>query len=127
LKSGTGNRFSKANRLLDAAAFARVFKQASRSRDPLFTVLCRHNNSPLARLGLAISKKHCRQAVRRNRIKRIVRESFRQHQELLAGLDVVVINRPAASGASRPQLADSLDRHWQRCHALHTRGPQANG
>jgi ribonuclease P protein component len=127
LTSGKGNRFTKANRLLDAAAFARVFKQASRSRDPLFTVLCRRNNAALARLGLAISKKHCRQAVGRNRIKRIVRESFRQHQELLAGLDVVVINRPAASGASRPQLADSLDRHWRRCHALHIQGPQANG
>ena len=63
------------------AAAGRVFKQALRSRDPLFTVLCRCNNSDLARLGLAISKKHCRRAVGRNRIKRIVRESFRQHQD----------------------------------------------
>ena len=69
----------------------------------------------VARLGLAISKKHCRQATDRNRIKRIVRESFRQHQAELAGLDIVVINQPAAKGAANRQLFDSLSTHWQRC------------
>ena len=69
----------------------------------------------VARLGLAISKKHCRQATGRNRIKRIVRESFRQHQAELAGLDIVVINQPAAKGAANRQLFDSMSTHWQRC------------
>lgn len=69
----------------------------------------------VARLGLAISKKHCRQATGRNRIKRVVRESFRQHQAELAGLDIVVINQPAAKGAANRQLFDSMSEHWQRC------------
>ena len=69
----------------------------------------------IARLGLAISKKHCRQATGRNRIKRVVRESFRQHQAELAGLDVVVINQPTASSAANRQLFDSMAAHWQRC------------
>ena len=107
-------RFRRENRLLDAAAFGRVFKQANRSRDKWFTVLCRENENELARLGLAISKKNCRQATARNRIKRIVRESFRQHQEQLAGLDIVVMNQPAAKTGSNQQLFDSLTGHWRR-------------
>ena len=77
-------------------------------------MLCRHNKTERARLGLAISKKHCRAATARNRIKRIVRESFRQHQAALAGLDIVVINQPAATMGSNRQLFDSLAGHWQR-------------
>jgi len=108
-------RFRKDKRLLDAAAYGRVFKNAASSRDKWFTVLCSKNDGVAGRLGLAISKKHCRAATTRNRIKRIVRESFRQHQAALDDLDVVVINQPAASDGSNRQLFDSLDRHWQRC------------
>ena len=114
-------RFRRANRLLDAAAYARVFKQATRSRDKWFTVLCRRNNAELARLGLAISKKNCRQATARNRIKRIVRESFRLHQDELAGLDIVVMNQPAAKTGSNGQLFDSLTGHWTRCEKAASR------
>jgi len=108
-------RLQKDNRLLDAAAFGRVFKKATRSRDNWFTVLCRENEKGIARLGLAISKKNCRHATGRNRIKRVVRESFRQHQDGLAGLDVVVINQPAARKADNRTLFASMAGHWQRC------------
>ena len=109
------NRLTKDNRLLTAAAFARVFEKATRSRDKWFTVLCRDNHQEIARLGLAISKKSCRHATGRNRIKRIIRESFRQHQEQLTGLDVVVLNQSAAAAAGNKTLFDSLNRHWQKC------------
>ena len=115
LTSTPGNRFAKDNRLLNAAAFGRVFQRATRSRDSLFTVLCRRNDNNDARLGLAISKKHCRRATARNRIKRIIRESFRTHQRLLAGFDLVVINQPGAASASNAELFESLEKHWRRC------------
>ncbi len=92
-----------------------MFEKATRSRDELFTVFCRRSDEDLARLGLAISKKLCRRATARNRIKRVIRESFRQHQELLAGLDVVVINRAAAANADNPTMMISLEQHWGRC------------
>jgi ribonuclease P protein component len=115
-KSRSGSfRFRRHNRLLTAAAYGRVFKKAQRSRDKWFTVLYRESGVSGARLGLAISKKHCRRATARNRIKRIVRESFRQNQAGLDGLDIVVINQPAATGASSRQLFDSLSGHWGRC------------
>jgi len=127
LISSQGNRFTKNHRLPDAAAFGRVFDRATRSRDELFTVLCRRNKQSIARLGLAISKKHCRKATGRNRIKRIIRESFRQQQALLAGLDVVVMNRPAATLATSCEISDSLDKHWLRCSKARARDLRKDG
>ena len=102
---------------MTAAAYGRVFEKANRSRDKWFTVICRDNGLDHARLGLAISKKHCRRATTRNLIKRIARESFRRHQSELGGLDIVVMNQPAAGQATRRQLTESLAGHWQRCIA----------
>lgn len=45
----------------------------------------------------------------------MIRESFREHQDALAGLDIVVINQVAAAGASNQQMQDSLVTHWRRC------------
>jgi len=81
----------------------------------MFTVLCRPNQTDTPRLGLAISKKNCRLASGRNRQKRIVRESFRQHRDQLEGLDIVVINNPAATRAPNRTLFESLEHHWRRC------------
>ena len=64
---------------------------------------------------MAISKKHCRKATERNRIKRVVRESFRTNQQQLAGLDIVVINQSAAAMADNGAMRASLEQHWHRC------------
>jgi ribonuclease P protein component len=115
LTSTPSGRFGKTRRLLDARSFGRVFRNASRSRDRFFTILYTTNNQDIARLGLAISKRHSRKATDRNRIKRIIRESFRQNQALLNGLDIVVMNQPETGRASNRQLFDSLEAHWRRC------------
>jgi ribonuclease P protein component len=65
--------------------------------------------------------------VGRNRIKRVIRESFRQRQQQLAGLDLVVINQPAAASASNVEINDSLARHWERCARAAIRGSEAHG
>jgi ribonuclease P protein component len=115
LTGGPQYRLRKNNRLKTAAAFGRVFEKATRSSDKWFTVLCRKNEEEAARLGLAVSKKHCKAATGRNRIKRIIRESFRQHQQGLGGLDVVVLSRPQTATGDNRQLRRSLASHWQRC------------
>lgn len=115
-------RFGSRHRLPDEAAYGRVFGGASRSRDRLFTVLSRKNDSDTARLGLAISRKHCRLATGRNRLKRVIRESFRQHLATLAGLDVVVLAQSGAADADNRALFDSLAKHWHK-----TRSAQFDG
>ena len=81
----------------------------------MFTVLYRPNGGKEARLGLAIGKKNCRLSTGRNRLKRIVRESFRQHRREIGGLDIVVLNQPAATRAANKALFNALEQHWKRC------------
>jgi len=111
----TDSRFRPRSRLADKTSYRRVFEKADRSRDNMFTVLYRPNGTEAPRLGLAISKKNCRLATGRNRLKRIVRESFRHHRNELPGLDIVVLNQPAAARANNSALFGSLDAHWRRC------------
>lgn len=92
-----------------------MFAKATPSRDKFFTVLTRANDGAEARLGLVVSKKGAKLAVQRNRVKRIIRESFRHSTAELAGLDFVVLAQPAASKAENKILFDSLAQHWRRC------------
>jgi ribonuclease P protein component len=100
-------------RLLKAAEFDRVFQQSQRSADDFFTVLYRSNDLDRPRLGLAIAKKRVPLAVGRNRLKRIIRESFRGAEQQLKGLDIVIMARQKAGAARNDELFASLDRHWQ--------------
>ena len=117
----TNSRFRRSSRLTDKHSFGRVFNKAQRSRDKMFTVLYRPNGKNAPRLGLAIGKKNCRRATGRNRLKRVIRESFRRHKATLGGLDVVVLNQPAATDAPNKALFDSLARHWKRCGTAETK------
>ena len=101
-------------RLLTARDFERVFQYPQRSSGSAITVLARPSGHVGARLGLAIARKQFRRAVDRNRVKRIIRESFRRHQALLAGLDVVVIGRRVLLEKSTAGVLRCLERHWHR-------------
>jgi len=114
-EKGVNHCFPPHLRLLSSGDFQLVFKGTEcRSSDNALTVLARHNGLSHARLGLAISKRFIKTAVGRNRIKRLVRESFRQHQSSLLGLDIVVLNRDAAHKTSNLDLTKALKAHWRR-------------
>lgn len=106
--------FARTARLATAAELERVFQDPIKTSDALFTVLARPNERGEARLGLAISKKTVRTAVARNRVKRLVRESFRKRQAALAGLDLVVIGRRGLGDQPNPRIIESLRGHWDR-------------
>ncbi len=106
--------FSHSDRLLKAVDYKYVFDEAVKSGDRFFTVLVRENNLKKARLGLAISKKNTRLAVHRNRLKRLIRESFRLNKNSLLGLDIVVLASFRASQQQNFSLISSLDKHWKK-------------
>lgn len=105
-------RLQKRARLLKAADFQRVFDKSVRSSDRYFTVLARYNTLNLPRLGLAISKRKAKLSVQRNRLKRLVRENFRQSAYNI-NADYVVMAGQQSSTASNTDLFQSLDKHWR--------------
>lgn len=107
-------RFLRRAKLSTKADFQNVFAQPVKSGDSYFTVLARPNKLGFPRLGLAISRKSAKSAVIRNRIKRIIRESFRHHQSQLNGIDIVVIGRLNLTDCDNATLFNSLQRHWAR-------------
>jgi ribonuclease P protein component len=108
--------FTPDQRLHSAAEFGRVFAEPARSSDRFFTVLARSSDRNHARLGLTVARRAAKRAVDRNRIKRLARESFRQHRDL-PPWDFVVLARPAAERAERGLLRASLDRHFAQLTA----------
>ncbi|MEN8220394.1 MAG: ribonuclease P protein component [Pseudomonadota bacterium] len=106
--------FTRQLRLLKAQDYKYVFERPAKSTDPYLTVLARPNGRDFARLGLAISKKRLKRAVDRNRLKRLIRESFRHHQSHLAGLDCVVLAKNGVAQVNNHTLLLSLARHWQQ-------------
>jgi ribonuclease P protein component len=107
------NTFPEKNRLLAASEYKKVFARPVRSTDKYFTVLATAGNSNEPRLGLAISKKNTRLATDRNRLKRLVRESFRHHKEIVSGLDLVIMAKFGAAKADNRKLFESLSTHWK--------------
>ncbi|MDQ7016639.1 MAG: ribonuclease P protein component [Gammaproteobacteria bacterium] len=104
--------FPRSVRLLTPEDYKNVFQQPIRAGDRLLTVLARVNGEQPSRLGLAIAKKNVRHANGRNRIKRIVRESFRLNQTQIEHLDIVVMAKRAAADADKLELRKSIDRQW---------------
>ncbi|HPB74907.1 MAG TPA: ribonuclease P protein component [Chromatiaceae bacterium] len=108
-----GASFPGSARLLNSAEFKQVFANSRRYSDAYFTLLVRDRADRDARLGLAISKKSAKRAVQRNRLKRILRESFRTHRVDLAGTDMVAMCRPRANEVTNAILFASLVILWQ--------------
>jgi len=110
-----GLGFSPEYRLLTPAQFKRVFDGATcKASGPSLLLLARENDLAHARLGLVIAKKNVRRAVDRNKVKRIARESFRQHRAELGNLDIVVLARKGVGDLDNTALHDLYQGMWRR-------------
>lgn len=105
-------RFTPSQRIRLKSDFDAAYRRGNKIGDTYFLFIWRPNGLGNARLGLSISARTVGIAVNRNRIKRVIRESFRQHQHLLPAIDVVVNSRAGAREADNAQLFEHLTRMW---------------
>jgi len=105
--------FEPSKRLHQPREFRDVRMRGARLGDAYFSLSVLANHEMHARLGLAIAARTVGNAVARNRVKRITRESFRMNQHTLPRVDVTVAARDAARLAAPAVLRSSLERHWQ--------------
>jgi ribonuclease P protein component len=101
-----------ARRMRRPAEFKRAYAHGRRFTNEFFTANAQVNDLTWARLGMSIAARILRRAVDRNRVRRLIRESFRMHQQQLPSVDVVIGARSAVKGADRARLRAALEGLW---------------
>lgn len=88
--------------------FRYVYKNGKSYANKYLVMYVLENNSEMNRLGISVSKKVGNSVVR-HRITRLVRESYRLHENIFnSGLDIVVVARTNASSASYADIESAL-------------------
>jgi len=105
------NSFPKSHRLLKPRDFQNVFQRARKWSTNGLTLYARPNTLGHPRLGIAISRKCSRSAVVRNRIRRVIRESFRMCQDQLGGFDLVFLGRAGLERLERRELRGMVNKN----------------
>lgn len=111
------HEFPRTRRLTSAREYDAVFKQADyRASAQAFLVLAKETGSAgstVSRVGTVVSKKVAGNAIERNRIRRLIKESFRTNVDH-GGLDVVVVARPPVRHQPNREMLDVLAGLWEQ-------------
>jgi ribonuclease P protein component len=117
--------YPAARRLRRKREFDQLYAQGKRFGDSHFGITVCRNQLGLARLGMAVASKPFGGSVPRNRIRRLIRESFRLRQHDFPAVDLVVSARPGARTASAAQLRASLAGLWDKVKVQCAPSPQS--
>lgn len=85
---------------------------------PVLKILYHPNQLGYPRLGMAVAKKQLALSVSRNRIKRLIRESFRHHAAEMVACDLVVMVRRPIQDMSNELITQQLAEQWARLNLL---------
>ncbi len=107
-------KFSKKKRINSSDIFLALLKQRPSLKNEIFSLHIIKNKNINTRLGLIISKKLCKKANNRNKIKRIIREAFRLNTSSINGLDILCrlkynTNKNNLKNVDFKIYADSID------------------
>jgi len=111
--------FPHHHRLVTKAQYKSLFDKSDKVSQRYLLVLFKKNQHCYGRLGLIVGKRVAKSAVTRNRIKRIIRESFRFNQRQLNGVDVIVIARQQCDELSKADLRKGVDQLWEKLQAYY--------
>lgn len=109
--------FDKTRRLLKKKDYDAVFSQPNKTLTSEFVILHQKNTLGYARLGLALSKKMIPKAFQRNRLKRLLRESFRTNE--LPAIDIIFLARHGVAKAENKIILAKLGLTWDKLIALY--------
>ncbi|MBI3406317.1 MAG: ribonuclease P protein component [Acidobacteria bacterium] len=94
--------------MLRRAEYDRVYRDGRRRTSRNFTVFFHSTGAAESRLGISV-KRALGNAVKRNRMRRRIREIFRTHrQEIPAGWDIVIHPRSTVAQAEFTALSTEL-------------------
>lgn len=105
--------FSRRHRFVQRGSFGPVLRSSRKIRGRLAVLHAVTGAGSASRLGIALTRRLVPSALERNRVKRIVRETFRRHEAKDAGLDCVVTLRsrfdPSTAEELRAEVAALFD------------------
>lgn len=97
--------------------FQNVYKNGKSYANKYLVMYVFENNKNINRLGISVSKKVGNSIVR-HRFARLVRESYRLHENIFnSGLDIVVIARNSAAGVNYAEIESAL-LHLGKLHGI---------
>jgi ribonuclease P protein component len=98
-------------RLADKAVFGALLRSRDRSQSGPLMLQMLPGKVEFGRLGMAVAKRHAKRAVERNLLKRLLRESFRQHGLSHRPVDLVVSLRAGWPGGTTTAARKNLRQH----------------
>ena len=105
--------------MLKLSNFNLVFKNQDKITSKYFVLWYVENSYQYNRLGITVSKKFSKKSVSRNRIKRVIRESFRLNfQHSNHSYDLVLMPKRFAYNQENKKLFLDLSSLWEKLKAL---------
>ena len=98
--------------------FQRAYQKGNKYWNRYFVIYVFHNHFNNLRLGITVSKK-VGKSVKRNRVKRLIRESFRQlRPRIKTEYDIVVVGRTPARRLTCQEAKDGLFHLFRKAFIL---------
>lgn len=109
MEKGADNCFTKADRIRKSSDYKSLSTNGKRFKSSGFVIVYQKNTLDRPRLGITVSRKFGK-AVRRNRVKRIIREFFRTNKTCIHGMgDINIIARTAARKNDAAEIRKELE------------------
>ena len=97
--------------------FQFVYKNSKSYANKYMIMYVKKNGLQINRLGISVSKKVGNSVVR-HRVKRLIKESYRLHENVFnSGLDIVIVGRPSAATVGYEEVEETL-LHLGKLHKM---------
>lgn len=110
--------YTSKQKILEKGRYSALLANAPRYNMRHLVLCAAENNLATSRLGLIVAKRKLSSAVARNRLRRVIRESFRKQQHNLPKMDIIVIAKTSIVDADFCQLGKTLDLSWAKAAAI---------